>query len=292
MDMLHELRALAERHARPGALSIEERADLGVRLIVARRGSRDAVDQVFDRQVGVVVAGEKRVALGEQRMTARAGMYFIAPVALPVSMQLLRATPSEPFVAISVALEPTRVAALLADALIEHDSAGGLEVADASGDVLDALLRLVRLLDRPRDIAVLGPGAERELLYRLSCGAQGGRLRELARADSRISQIGRAMRRIQTHYKQSLRLGDLARLAGMSASSFHRHFRAVAAMSPRQYQKQLRLRAARARLLAGNDDVARVGHAVGYASPAQFSRDYKRAFGAPPSQRRRQVDQG
>jgi AraC-like DNA-binding protein len=292
MDALAELRSIAERHARPGPLSIEDRDDLGLRLIVARRGGRKAVDQVFDRQVGFVVAGEKRVVLGERRIAARAGHYFIAPVALPVALHLTHASPEAPFVAIIIALDPIRVASLLADAAHEPDGTVGLEVSTASSEVLDALVRLVRLLDHPKDIAVLGPVVERELLYRLLCGDQGDRLREFARADSRVSQIGRAMHWIHQHYKESLRIGDLARFAGMSATSFHRHFRAVAGMSPLQYQKQLRLQAARARLLASGDAVARVGHTVGYASPAQFSRDYKRAFGASPSRSRRQVDQG
>jgi len=134
-------------------------------------------------------------------------------------------------------------------------------------------------------VAVAQRGQDKHLRY-----SQGVTVEEMHQASMALMRL--------VHYRaarrkgRDRRSGDRSSDAGMSASSFHRHFRAVAAMSPLQYQKQLRLQAARARLLAGNDDVARVGHAVGYASPAQFSRDYKRAFGAPPSQRRRQVDQG
>ena len=288
MDALHELRELAERHARPGPLATVERDDLGLKLIVARRGGPGSLDYVIERQFGVVVHGEKHVALGDRRLTCGAGSYFVAGVALPVALALPRASPADPFVAVSVALEPARVAALLADAPLLTDAPDdiGLGVSAAPTDVIDALVRLVRLLDRPRDVAVLGPLAERELLWRLLCSDQGGRLRQIGRADSQLSQIGRAMRWIHDHYRDTLRIGDLARLAGMSATSFHRHFRAVAAMTPLQYQKQLRLRAARAALLAGGQDVARIGHAVGYESPSQFSREYKRAYGAPPSRTR------
>lgn len=280
---MDELRAIAERHAGSGALAFVDRPDLGLRIVVARRGGPRSVDHVFDRQVGVIVAGEKRVILGDRKLTARAGHYFIAPVPLPVAFELPRASTSEPFVAVTVQLEPTRVAALVADAPEIAAGEGALEISDAPPDVLDAMLRLVRLLDRPRDIPVLGPAAERELLYRLLCSDQGGRLRELARADSRVSQIGRALHWIQQHYREPLRVEKLARLAAMSPTSFHRHFRAVAAMSPLQFQKHMRLQAARAQLLAGAGDVAQVGRAVGWASPAQFSREYKRAYGTPPS---------
>ena len=286
MEALRELRELAERHARPGPLATVERDDIGLKLIVARRGGAGSFDHVFERQFGVVVHGEKRVALGDRWLTCGAGSCFVASVALPVALQLPRASPADPFVAVSVALEPTRVAALLADAPPVPDVDLGLGVSAAPTDVLDVLVRLVRMLDCPRDIAVLGPLVERELLWRLLCSDQGGRLRQIGRADSRLSQIARAMRWIRDHFRDTLRIGDLARLAGMSATSFHRHFRAVAAMTPRQYQKQLRLQAARAALLAGGEDVARIGHAVGYESPSQFSREYRRAYGAPPSRTR------
>jgi AraC-like DNA-binding protein len=287
MEALHELRELAERHARPGPLATVERDDLGLKLIVARRGADRSFDYVFERQLGVVVHGEKRVAVGDRRLTYGAGSCFVAGLALPAALQLPCASPADPFVAVSVTLDPARVAALLADTPHGPDDEVGLGVSVAPTDVLEAVVRLVRLLDRPRDIPVLGPLVERELLWRLLCSDQGGRLRQIGRADSRLSQIGRAMRWIRDHYRDPLRIDDLARLAGMSATSFHRHFRAVAAMTPLQYQKQLRLQRARAALLAGGEDVARVGHAVGYESPSQFSREYKRAYGAPPSRTRR-----
>ncbi|HEX4418993.1 MAG TPA: AraC family transcriptional regulator [Kofleriaceae bacterium] len=287
MEPLRELRELVERHVGAGPYAMAEHGALGLRLIVARRGQPAPVHHVYERVFGVVVHGQKHVALGAQRFTCGAGTFLVAAVDLPVAIQVPRATPAEPFVALAVALEPKHVAALL----LEDAAAGrvsvepaGLGVSDAPRELLEAVVRLVRLLDQPRDIAVLRPLVEREILWRLLCSEQGYRLRQIGLADSRLSQIGRAMRWMREHYREGLRIEDLARLSAMSVTSFHRHFRAVALMSPLQYQKQIRLQEARASLLAGAEDVARVGHAVGYDSPSQFSREYKRAYGSPPGQ--------
>jgi transcriptional regulator GlxA family with amidase domain len=148
--------------------------------------------------------------------------------------------------------------------------------------LLDPWLRFLSLLDAPQDIPVIAPLLEREILYRLLQGPHGGVLRQIARADSRLCQVRNALAWIRTHYDQALRIGDLARMAGMSAASFHRHFKAATAMSPLQYQKSLRLQHAR-RLLIANEDAARAGYAVGYESASQFSREYARLFGAPPA---------
>ena len=158
----------------------------------------------------------------------------------------------------------------------------GIAVRDATPDLLDPIIRLLRLLDRPGDMPVLGPMLEREILWRLLTGAQGATVRQIGLADSRLSQVARAIRHIRTRYAETLSMDDLATLAGMSPASFHRHFRAVTTMSPLQYQKQIRLQAARSRLLAEPGDVASIGFEVGYESPSQFSREYARLFGAPP----------
>ncbi|MFD7793125.1 AraC family transcriptional regulator N-terminal domain-containing protein [Streptomyces sp. NPDC059759] len=160
----------------------------------------------------------------------------------------------------------------------------GLAVSDASPDLLDAVVRLVRLLDRPADLPILAPMIEREILWRLVTGEQGALVRQIGLADSRLRHISRAVRWIRDHHAQTLRVEDLARLAGMSASPFHRHFRAVTAMTPIQFQKRIRLQEARLRLMSSTDDVAGVGFAVGYDSASQFSREYRRQFGSPPGQ--------
>jgi transcriptional regulator GlxA family with amidase domain len=148
--------------------------------------------------------------------------------------------------------------------------------------LLDPIVRLLRLLDRPDDIPVLGAAIEREILRRLVNGEQGAMVRQLGLADSRLSQISRTVRWIRDHHAEMLRIEDLALIANMSATSFFRHFRAVTSLTPIQYQKQIRLQEARAKLLAHPGDIAAVGYTVGYDSPSQFSREYRRLFGAPP----------
>ena len=149
--------------------------------------------------------------------------------------------------------------------------------------MLDAAGRLVRLLDHPEDHAALAPMAMRELVYRVLRSEQGERLAQVARADSQTQRVHRAIRWLKANYAQPLRIEALAREAHMSASSLHHHFRALTSMSPLQYQKQLRLQEARRLLIAEGLEVARAGHAVGYESPSQFSREYSRLYGAPPS---------
>ena len=145
-------------------------------------------------------------------------------------------------------------------------------------------MRLLRLLDRPRDATVLAPLIEREIVWRLLGGEQGSVVRQLGLADSSLSHIARAVRWIRDHYSQPFRVDDVARVAGMSVSAFYRNFQAVTAMSPIQFQKQIRLQEARLMLATHPHDITGVGHRVGYDSPSQFSREYRRRFGAPPSQ--------
>ena len=160
----------------------------------------------------------------------------------------------------------------------------GMAVSDAPGEFVDAVVRLLRLLNRPRDIAVLAPLIKREILWRVVTGEQGTVVRQLGLADSGLTHIARSVRWIREHYTQAFRVEDVARLASMSVSAFYRNFQAVTAMSPIQFQKQIRLQEARLLLATHPNDVTGVGMRVGYDSPSQFSREYRRQFGAPPSQ--------
>jgi transcriptional regulator GlxA family with amidase domain len=157
-----------------------------------------------------------------------------------------------------------------------------MAVSDACDELIDAVVRLLRLLDHPRDLPVLAPMIEREILWRLITGEQGATVRHLGLADSSLTHVSRAVRWIRDHHAEALRVEDLARLSGMSVSAFHRNFQAVTALSPIQFQKQIRLQQARLLLVGNPDDVAGVGYTVGYDSPSQFSREYRRKFGAPP----------
>nr|WP_189934844.1 AraC family transcriptional regulator [Streptomyces sulfonofaciens] len=235
--------------------------------------------------IALTVQGAKRTVLNDRIFDYHAGQYLVATVDLPLTSQITRATPTEPFLAFGLPLQPAIIAQLLAEsgptAVRPHDGPG-IATSDADDKLLDAVLRLLRLLDEPRDFPVLAPGVRREIHWRLLNGPQAALVRQIGMADSRITLVARAIEWIKAHYDQVMRVDDLAGEVGMSVSSLNRHFRAVTAMSPLQYQKQLRLQRARLRLIAAPHDVAGIGHAVGYDSPSQFSREYRRMFGVPP----------
>jgi AraC-like DNA-binding protein len=231
----------------------------------------------------VVLQGAKQLIIGDRVLRYDTASYFVASLDLPVTGCVIEASPTEPYVALSLALDCDALAGLLAE-LPDGPTADptGFAVSAVTPELLDACSRLLKLLDTPEDIPVLAPMLEREIHYRLLQGPQGGLLRQAARADSRLSQVRQAIGWLRSHYQRPIRIEALADLAGMSPASFHRHFRAATAMSPLQYQKSLRLQEAR-RLLIANADAGRAGYAVGYESASQFSREYTRMFGAPPS---------
>jgi AraC-like DNA-binding protein len=222
-------------------------------------------------------------AIGERRLRYDPNNYFIASLEVPASGCIIEASASHPYIGLSTALDPEALAALISDAPASTDGeTSSFAVSPVTTQLLDPWVRLLALLDAPEDIAVLAPMLEREILYRLLQGPQGAVLRQIARSDSRLGQVRRAVAWIREHYDQPLRIETLAELAGMSSASFHRHFKAATAMSPLQYQKCLRLQQAR-RLLIANQDATRAGYAVGYESASQFSREYARLFGSPPA---------
>ncbi|MER8758310.1 AraC family transcriptional regulator [Mesorhizobium sp. M0976] len=230
-----------------------------------------------------VLQGAKTVLIGSRALRYKPASYFIYTVETPTISQIVEASAARPYLAIGLTLDLQAVAALL----VEHAPALGgdsfFSTTPVDDDLLDALRRMMRLLDRPAEIPVLATMLEREMLFRLLQGPQGGKLRELARADGHLSRIGRAIAWIRSHPHQPVRVGDLAEIAHMSSAAFYRHFKAAKAMSPIQYQKQIRLLEARHLLIAQPGNVARVAFAVGYESASQFSREYARQFGSPPA---------
>ncbi|MFG2680542.1 AraC family transcriptional regulator N-terminal domain-containing protein [Streptomyces sp. NPDC048392] len=237
--------------------------------------------------IALTAQGAKRSVLNDRIFDYHSGQYLVATVDLPLTSQITRATPAEPFLGFGVPLEPATVAQLLLEAT--PATAGshvgpGIATSDADERLLDALVRLLRLLDDPRDIPVLAPAVRREIHWRLLNGPQAALVRQIGLADSRMVLVARAISWIKAHYDRVIRIEDLADEVSMSVSSLNRHFRAVTAMSPLQYQKQIRLQKARIQLIAAPHDVAAIGYAVGYESPSQFSREYRRMFGAPPGQ--------
>lgn len=239
---------------------------------------------IYEPSLGLALQGAKQILLGQQSFVHQPGSYMVTAVDVPVSAQVLHASKKEPCLCLTYRLDVARVREMLPDVSggPAAGSAPGISLSAVENDLLDPLLRLVRLLDSPRDLAVLGPLIEHELLYRLLTGEQGTRLAQIATSGTQGHQVSRAIEWLRRHYDEPLRIEDLAARVNMSASSLHHHFRAITAMSPLQYQKQLRLHEARRLLLADQCDVATAAHRVGYESPSQFSREYSRQFGAPP----------
>ncbi|PTL76984.1 AraC family transcriptional regulator [Vitiosangium sp. GDMCC 1.1324] len=243
----------------------------------------------------IIAQGSKRVMLGEEVYRYDASRYLVVSVDLPVTAQVVQATPRAPYLCFRLDIDPGEIAEVSLQAGLpapaQRTPSRGLFLDQACPRMLDAVLRLVRLLDTPEDIPALAPLAVREILYRLLKSEHGWQLNQIATAGSQAQRIARAIGWLKEHFAEPLRIEDIARKVHMSTSSLHHHFKAVTAMSPLQYQKQLRLQEARRLLLSEDVDAATAGFRVGYESPSQFSREYSRLFGAPPARDVRQLRQ-
>jgi AraC-like DNA-binding protein len=234
----------------------------------------------------VIAAGAKEVLLGDRRYRYDPAHYLIATAALPVASRIVEASPERPYLSFLLRLDPGLVASVMVEA--GHPARRGqaavpaIDVSPLGASLLDAVVRLVRLADTPGEARFLAPLITREIVYRLLQGAQGDRLGQITALGGQTHRIAAAVERLRRDFTKPLRIEDIAREVGMSVSGFHHHFKAMTALSPLQYQKQLRLQEAR-RLMVGEDlDAASAGHRVGYDDPSHFSREYKRLFGAPP----------
>jgi AraC-like DNA-binding protein len=237
----------------------------------------------------LVVSGRKQVFFGSQSTQYGAGECFLVTVDLPVSGTILQASRENPYLALCLELDGPTLATIAVRARIQTFDGPAdpraLQADTATVEVADAALRLGRLLDNPQDIDLLAPLYEQELLSRLFRGPWGPSLHAVSQGSSRMSQIGRAITWLHKHYSATFEAKALAEATGgMSVSTLNRHFRAITAMSPLEYQKQLRLQEARRLLTNRETGVAGAAYAVGYASPSQFIREYRRLFGAPPAQ--------
>ncbi|OLT02203.1 AraC family transcriptional regulator [Pseudonocardia sp. CNS-004] len=279
---LEEIRRLVSTHARP-----DPRTPIDG-LLLSRVETQEPDHSLTDPLLVVMAQGGKRLLLGDETFEYRSGQFLVVTTDLPVTGRFLGATRQTPALGMGLVLRPAVIAELLLEAPAARSSrqatAPAMATGDAGPELLDAVARLLRLLDRPADARVLAPLVEREILWRLLTGPRGATVGQIGLADSNTSQVSRVTRWIRDNYAEPVRIEDLARMAGMSTAAFHRHFRAVTRMSPLQFQKRIRLQEARSLLLARPDDVAGVGHLVGYDSPSQFSREYRRLFGVPPGQ--------
>ena len=234
----------------------------------------------------LIVQGAKRAILADEVYEYDASRFVVASVDLPVTGQVTRASSEAPYLCLVLKLSPATIAEMVTEAESAKTPlpppSRGLFLQPSSVEMLDAAIRLVKLLDAPHDIPLLAPLIEREILYRVLCSPQGAMLRHIGIADSQGQRVAKAIHWLRQHYAQPLRIDHIAREVHMSASALHHHFKAVTAMSPLQYQKQLRLQEARRLMLSEVMDAASAGHRVGYESPSQFSREYSRMFGAPP----------
>jgi AraC-like DNA-binding protein len=278
---LDELRDLVRRHG-AGDNTSTPIPRVGIHTGI---GTTPPLPVIYPTMACFVLQGCKRVTFGSRALEYRGESYMLLSADLPVTGQVIEATARAPYLAISLRLDPAAIAALLIDIPPAQipTTGPGFGIGALSADLQAPLLRLLRLIDTPADIRVLAPLAERELLYRLLQGPHGPLLRQLTVPGSRLSQVRRAIEWIRSDLSRALRIEALAAHAGMSASSFHRHFKTVTGLSPLQYQKQLRLQDARRRLLAEPGDVTSVALAVGYESTSQFTREYARHFGLSPA---------
>ncbi|MCI2423912.1 AraC family transcriptional regulator [Saccharopolyspora sp. K220] len=281
---LDSLRELLERHVRPdGTTAID-----GVRICGADHAV--APETAMSGTVLAIIAqGDKRLALGDRVFEYGAGQYLVASIDLPLTGHFVDTVPSEASLGFGMTLDPAAIAELLLEAgpgdlpWVPGTPGPGIAVSDAPDELLDAVVRLLRLLDQPRDRKALAPLFKREILWRLITGEQGDVVRQLGLADSSLNHIRRAVGWIRDNYTKPFRVEEVARLSGMSVSAFHRNFQAVTAMTPIQFQKHIRLQAARLLLANRPRDITSVSQRVGYDNLSQFSREYRRQFGVPPS---------
>jgi AraC-like DNA-binding protein len=234
----------------------------------------------------IMAQGRKDVTLGGELFTYDPLNYLVLSVALPISGKVIHATPEDPHLAMRLDIDPADINALIAEAgpmsVPTRPSGRGMYVERIDSQLLDAVIRLIRLLDSPKDIPMLAPLITREILYRLLRGSEGYRLYEIAISNCQTHRVTQAIKWLNEHFQQPLRIEELAREVNLSVSTLHHRFKAVTAMSPLQYQKQLRLQEARRLMLSDGLEASAAGYKVGYESPSQFSREYSRLFGAPP----------
>jgi AraC-like DNA-binding protein len=275
------LASAVERHA--GTDGTQATAVPGLALYRASCVSEhDAT--VYEPSWCVIVQGAKEVVVGGETFRYDTSHSLLVSVDLPALSRVIEASAKRPCLAVRVALDLAVIGELLATTTTNSSakSKRGVSVAPLEPQLLDAVERLIALLDAPQDIEPLAPLVMREITYRLLTGPQGPRLRQIASAGAPAYRISKAILWLKNHFNESVSVEALAKRVGLSPSSLHQHFKGITAMSPLQYQKQLRLQEARRLLLGEALDAADAAYRVGYESPSQFSREYRRMFGAPP----------
>lgn len=258
-------------------------------LFFMRRSDAAGVSHgVYKPSFCLVAQGEKEVWLGKDHFIYSPADYLVASVHLPVTTQVTDASPDVPYLGLRLEFTPSQILKVLHDSEIQaspkENSKRAMYVSHIESSLMDAVIRLVRLLDKPEDIKMLASLYIEEVIYRLIQGRNGDILKGIVIEENSIRQIKDVIDHIMNNFNHSFRIEELAGIANMSSSSFHRHFKEVTAMSPLQFQKQMRLQEARRQLLTESADASDVAFRVGYESISQFSREYSRMFGLPPIQ--------
>lgn len=283
-EQLGVLRTLIARHAHGD----ETTAIDGV-LVSSTVEAGEPRSSMSGTVFALIAQGAKRIAHGDRVLDYGPGQYLVASVDLPITGHYSKASPDEPALGFGLMLRPSAIATLILDEgvlssarPISATAPPGLGVGIADTNLIGAAIRMLQLLDTPRDASILAPMIEREILWRLMNGPLAATVRQAGLSDSSLNHISGAVRWITENYQEPFRVDELAQTFGFSPSAFHRNFKAVTALSPIQFQKQIRLQRSRLLLVSGDADVTSVAHLVGYDSPTQFNREYKRQFGLPP----------
>jgi AraC-like DNA-binding protein len=247
----------------------------------------ESIHGVYKPSLCLIARGSKQVMLGENVYLYDPSHFLLVAVDLPVISQVAEATPEEPYLSLSLDIDPRQISTLVAELSLSAAPAPptlerGIAVGYMDALLSDTVVRLLRLLDTPQHMPVLAPLIEREILYLLLASEQGAALRRMAFAGGEMEGVIKVLHRLKDCFAEPLRVEDLAREAHMSVSVFHQHFKAVTALTPLQYQKRLRLQEARRLMLGEAVPAATAGFQVGYESPSQFSREYRRLFGDSP----------
>lgn len=255
-------------------------------LIYRRSAPTELESLIYEPCVCLITQGAKRVVMGTESHVYDVNHFLLTSVDIPTMVQVIKASKEKPCLGLVLRLDMREVAQMMVEGKLppprELNTGRGMTTGAVTLPLLSAFRRLLDLEDTPRDIPVLAPVIQREIAYRLLVSEQGARLRQIASNGSQSSQVAQAIAWLKSNFNKQLRVEKMAAQAYMSQSSFHHHFRELTAMSPLQYQKWLRLNEARRLMLTEKFDAATAAMEVGYESPSQFSREYRRLFGAPP----------
>jgi AraC-like DNA-binding protein len=281
LEPIDEIRRRIAQHCKTS----RHEAALGGLTLFRTEEARPPVNTIYRPTLCLVAQGRKQVMLGDRIFEYDPSRYLVVTVDLPVRGCIVEGSPEHPYLGLMMQLNPVQIADLLLD-LPADPSPVSPPAAMATGvldnRLLEPMARLLRLLDAGEDTAVMRPLIEREILFRLVQGGQGSLLRQIATAGSQLAQVGRAAEWIRTHYAEPMSVAALAEQVGMSITSFHRRFKAITTMSPLRYRTQIRLQEARRLMVVDEHDAGTIGFKVGYESPSQFRRDYRKMFGLPP----------